>query len=437
MTAFNILYLHCHDAGRYIQPYGHDVSTPNLQRLAEEGVMFRNAFCCGPTCSPSRSGLVTGQCPHKNGMLGLAHRGFKLKNYSDHIVHQLHALGYESALAGVQHVATSGQVIGYQDVLECHEEGRTRDEGASEAAAAWLKQDRERPFFLSVGFFMPHRNYMDAVAAEGRDEDWRFVKPPPVIPDTAATRRDIADYNHSVKHMDRCCGTVLTALEEAGLADNTLVIATTDHGIAFPHLKCNLTDHGNGIYLIMKGPHGFKGGKCIEPMVSHLDIYPTLCDLLDCDPTHELDGDSLMPLVRGEVDALHEALFSEVTYHAAYEPKRAIRTERYKLIKRFDADFRTQVLPNCDDSLSKTLLCEHDWGRDELPEVCLFDLIHDPQERRNLADNPGFAEIRARLEQQLATWMRDTGDPLLSGPVPLPEGGVATPQHVYSPTLQG
>ena len=97
MSTPNILYLHSHDTGRYIQPFGHAVETPRLQLLAEEGVLFRQNHCVCPTCSPSRSALLTGTYPHQNGMIGLAHRGFSLNDYSQHIVAQLKEAGYRSA----------------------------------------------------------------------------------------------------------------------------------------------------------------------------------------------------------------------------------------------------------------------------------------------------------------------------------------------------
>ena len=89
----NILYIHSHDSGRYLQPYGHAVPAPNLQRLSDEGVLFRQAFNAAPTCSPSRASLLTGMCPHSNGMFGLAHRGFVLNNYKQHILHTLRPAG--------------------------------------------------------------------------------------------------------------------------------------------------------------------------------------------------------------------------------------------------------------------------------------------------------------------------------------------------------
>src|SRR5450432_4840415 len=112
----NILYIHSHDTGRYLEPYGHAVPAPNLQRLAEGGVLFRKAFNAAPTCSPSRASLLTGMCPHSNGMFGLAHRGFVLNDYKQHVLHTLRPAGYYSALFGIQHVAKDQNIIGYDKV---------------------------------------------------------------------------------------------------------------------------------------------------------------------------------------------------------------------------------------------------------------------------------------------------------------------------------
>ncbi|MGD2175797.1 MAG: sulfatase-like hydrolase/transferase, partial [Candidatus Brocadiaceae bacterium] len=118
----NILYLHSHDTGRYVRPYGFGVPTPNIQRLAEQGVLFRRSFCTNPTCSASRASLLTGRWPHCNGMTGLAHRGWRLNDYGRHIIHTLHEHDYHSALCGVQHVASfrdgnASDIIGYREHL--------------------------------------------------------------------------------------------------------------------------------------------------------------------------------------------------------------------------------------------------------------------------------------------------------------------------------
>jgi arylsulfatase A-like enzyme len=281
---------------------------------------------------------------------------------------------------------------------------------------------------------MPHRVYMKANPENGRDEDWRFVKVPPALPDNEQTRRDIADYNASVKHMDKCCGIVLDALKKSGQEDNTIVIATTDHGIAFPHMKCNLTDQGAAIYLIMKGPEGFDQSKCIDAMVTHLDVYPTICEVLGIEPNKKLHGKSLMPLVRGETDKLHDEIFFEVSYHAAYQPMRSVRTDRYKLVKHFNKDWTTTVLPNCDNGYSKTYLCEHGWRDRPHTGVELYDLVFDPCERNNLAEKEEYSEIIEDLEGRLQKWMEETDDQLATCDyVTAPDGAIVTPQDRYSP----
>jgi arylsulfatase A-like enzyme len=436
----NVLYLHCHDAGRYIQPYGYAIPTPNLQRLANEGTLFRQAFCAGPTCSPSRAALVTGMAPHSAGMFGLAHRPFawKLNDYGQHIVQTLKSNGFHTALCGVQHVANfedkaAHEVIGYHEGIEIDvrdEDGpghAAGDRARARAAAQWLhgRQDNGQPFFLSVGFVLPHRVFIPAEPGRFQSEDARFIRPPVPVPDTPATRADMAEYIACARVMDECCGTVLDALADAGLADDTLVIATTDHGIAFPGMKCNLTDHGMGIYLVMRGPGGFNTGEAVDALVSHIDVFPTICDVLGIAPPEWLQGTSLLPLVRGEIEKVHDEVFAEVTYHAAYEPQRCIRTQRWKYIKRFNPDWTTPVLPNCDASVSKDLMLERGWGDREIAPVQLYDLVYDPNEACNLADRPQHVHTIRNLDARLTAWMERTGDPLRDGPVELgPENGM-------------
>ena len=131
----NILYLHSHDTGRYVQPYGYAVDTPNYQRLAEDGILFRNAFSAAPTCSPSRAALLTGQCPHSAGMIGLAHRGFTLHDPSQHLATTLRDHGYRTILAGVQHVTTGDpSTLGYTEALSRPD--RSADATAADAVEA-------------------------------------------------------------------------------------------------------------------------------------------------------------------------------------------------------------------------------------------------------------------------------------------------------------
>jgi len=424
MNRPNILYLHSHDTGRYVQPYGHAVPTPNIQRLAEEGVLFRQAFCAGPTCSPSRAALVTGQSPHSSGMLGLAHRGFSLCDYEQHIVRILQSVGYHATLIGVQHVARDPSPIGYDRVVDVP----NRNVKHVAPAAADLLSNASGPFFLSVGFSETHRVFPEP----GPTEDPRYGQPPYPLPDTLETRRDMAAFKASARILDGGVGTVLDALDANSRTEDTLVICTTDHGIAFPGMKCNLTDHGIGIMLIMRGPGDFTSGRVCDAMVSQIDLFPTLCDLLGIEPPSWLQGRTMMPLIRGEAEEINDEIFAEVTYHAAYEPQRAVRTPRWKYIRRFE-DRRSPVLPNCDDSPSKDLWLAHGWrDRPPAPEQ-LYDLVFDPHETHNRAGDPSASAVLDEMRARLDRWMQATDDPLLRGPVPAPSGAAVNDPDGLSP----
>ena len=421
----NILYVHSHDTGRYVQPYGHSVPTPNIQRLADQGLLFRQAFCAAPTCSGSRACLLTGQWAHSNGMIGLAHRGFELDDYGHHLVRTLRDAGYWTGLIGEQHLSRDPGVLGYDHVVDID------DHHVDAVAPAALRLIRDRPsepFFLSIGFFATHREYFEPTSVR----DSLYSLPPANLPDTPETRRDMASYKASARSLDHGVGAVLNALDEHELSDETIVILTTDHGLAFPGAKATLTDRGLGVMLIVRGPGGFHGGKVSDALVSQIDIFPTLCELADIPAPGWLQGRSLLPLVRRETDEVNDAVFAELTFHAAYEPQRAIRTKRFKYLRRF-GDRLAPVLPNVDDGPTKDLLVANGWADKPLAREELHDLLFDPAEAANVADDPAYEAELAALAERLETWMRDTADPLLGGDVEPPPGAEITDPDQVSP----
>ena len=419
----NVLYLHSHDTGRFVQPYGHQVPTPNIQRLADQGLLFRQAFAAAPVCSGSRSALLTGMAPHSNGMLGLAHRGYRLADYRRHLVHTLREAGYWSALIGEQHVSEDPDEIGYDHVVEIDD---TRADSVAPATVALLQELPPQPFFLSVGFFETHRHFFEPTSVR----DALYSLPPANLPDTPQTRRDMAAFKASARSLDQGVGAVLDALDGAELADDTLVILTTDHGIPFPGAKATLTDRGLGVMLILRGPNGFHGGRVSDALVSQLDLFPTICELADMQAPDWVQGRSLMPLLRKEAIEVNEELYGEITFHAAYEPQRSVRTRRYRYTRRFDDTHTTTVLPNVDDGASKELLVDHGWARRPHAREELFDLVFDPQEGANLIADPAYADVARDLRGRLERWMRETEDPLLGGPVtPLPGTSLNRPDQ--------
>jgi arylsulfatase A-like enzyme len=287
------------------------------------------------------------------------------------------------------------------------------------AALQLLRSHPPEPFFLSIGFFETHREFFEPSSVR----DALYGAPPGQLPDTPATRADMAAFKASARSLDQGVGAVLHGLDEAGVADNTLVVLTTDHGLPFPGAKGSLTDRGLGVMLIIRGPGGFHGGHVTDALTSHVDIYPTLLELAGAPVPDGIHGHSLMPLVRRETKQVRTELFAELTYHAAYDPQRAIRTDRHKLIRHF-GDRLEVVLPNVDDSPSKSLLLDAGWAAERRPSVELYDLILDPMEMRNLAEDPEHANVLAELSRRLEEWMADTADPLLDGPVPAPPGAL-------------
>lgn len=387
----NVVLVHTDDTGQYIGPYGYGVPTPNLQSLAEDGVLFRNAFCASPTCSPSRGALMSGQAPHSNGLIGLTHRGFSMDDYSQHLAGHLSRNGFETALCGQQHEAegetreqTAREKLGYDVLPEnsgtdstfiAPHELAERDYSNARAAAEYIRGDHETPYFLSLGLYNTHREF----PVDGLTVDPDYVQPPEPVPDVPATREDMAGYATSVEFVDDCVGHVMDALRESGDLDDTLVIFTTDHGIPFPNMKGSLFDGGTGVSLLMRFPDRWRG-TTRDALVSQIDLYPTLCEYTGIETPEWVQGTSLMPVIRGDTDEVRDAVFTEVTYHAAYEPKRAVRTERYKYIRRFDTEYETTVLPNVDDGPSKQFMMENGLGDWVRPREALYDLWLDPNE---------------------------------------------------------
>lgn len=432
----NILYLHSHDTGRYVEPYGYDIPTPNLKRFAEEGMLFRQAFSAAPTCSPSRAALLTGMTPGCNGMWGLAHTdgrggpGYRLNDYSQTIIHALKTLGYTSALAGTQHIVSdqrydpqiNAAIIGYDLLLKSRTEQAighvapcfdcVRAKDVTDAAIEFLDNRPPQPFFLDVGFVETHL-LPDGESRFGyQSGDTSSAALPRSLDDTAETRRDMADYEVAAGVLDEAVGRVLEAVERNGLKDNTLVILTTDHGIPLPGMKGYHTDDGLGVMLMIRGPFGFSGGKVSNALVSQIDIFPTLCDVLGLEPPPWLQGTSLMPLVRGEAEQVNETIFAEHEAHAVPEPQASVRTERYKYIRRLDGSDRVRP-PNVDNTHTKELWLREGWDKKPVSVEQLYDLSLDPQERNNLLASPSHIAILDDMRRRMVVRMEEYDNSLL------------------------
>jgi arylsulfatase A-like enzyme len=429
----NLLIFHLHDMGRYCSPYGYPMPTPNMEAFAKRATTFRNAHAAAPTCSPSRAALLTGQTAHQAGMLGLRHRGFDLSDYSQHLAAFLGTHGYQTAYAGVQHEFNpdGDQDPPYAIQLDRSAHPGSHDQQAAAAAAAFLKDPPEDPFFLWVGTIYPHREFLKADPKRFNPDR---LRPPEPLPDTPETRQDMADYMATLEHADQCFGTVMQALKDSGKDEETVVILTTDHGIAFPDMKCNLTAYGTGVAFLMDYPGNPLRGAASDALVSHLDVFPTLCELLGLDAPEHLIGNSLLPLFRGETEAIREEAFAEVNYHAGREIMRSVRTERYNLIEILDEN-PNRAMVNIDGGPAKYLWMGYGMGNSSARDrIQLYDLVFDPMERHNLAHDPAYRDARLEMQQRLKRWMVMTDDPAIRGSVQPPSDARLDARNAVEPT---
>jgi arylsulfatase A-like enzyme len=377
-------------------------------------------------------------------MTGLAHRGFRFDDYRKHIAHRFREVDMETVLCGVQHVAPDKGEIGYDRILDGSTDYFSRGDITPEAwdlenagrVADYLRARSERarseaqPFFLSYGLLTTHRPF-PAMAPD--KSPWRYPPPPPAVPDTAETRHDMEAFVTGLEYVDRAVGIVLDALVEAGLWESTAIVLTTDHGPPFPEMKNTLSDGGIGVSLMMRVPGIAESGRVEQALVSQADLYPTLCELVGVSPGsgESSDGYSLLPLLRGEVKRVRDTVFAEINYHATYEPARAARSKRYKLIRHY-GPANTPRPSNVDDSPAKELMNAAGYFGIPRAREQLIDLHVDPTERVNFIQDSAYSEVYAALSAELDQWMADSEDPLRAGPVPRPSGSQINLHDAYS-----
>ncbi|MRG60247.1 sulfatase-like hydrolase/transferase [Agromyces sp. CFH 90414] len=434
--ARNILIIHCHDLGRFLGAYGVEtVSTPHLDALAAESTVFEHAFSTAPHCSPARASLFTGSYPQQNGVLGLTHEpfGWDLRDPSTHLAHRLRGAGYRTELVGVHHeskVLADDEVaarLGFDRVRT----GGDRDVVARRAIealdrAAEAADEAGAPFYLQVGFNEPHRSPSDRdplgvmgfLGEHVEPDASRGITVPAHLRDDEGARTEMAELQGAVRAMDEGVGRVLARLSELGLDEHTVVVFTTDHGLALPRAKCTLYDAGTGVALLIRTPDRREWrSRRVNELVSHVDVVPTLFELVDLPAPDGVAGRSLVPLIEQGVPAREHA-FGQLTYHTYYDPKRSVRSATHKLIVNFS---------NAPRAMDPTQSWVHRSLPADLagptigtsPTVELYDLRTDPHETSNLAgdDRNGDEDRRATfaaLAAALLDWMRETGDPLLA-----------------------
>ena len=281
----NVLIVHWHDLGRYLGVYGHaDVSSPRLDQLAAEGILFTRAHATAPLCSPSRGSLFTGRYPQNNGLVGLAHHGWEYRSGVRTLPHILSESGWYTALFGMQHETSYPSRLGFEEF----DVSNSYCEYVVEHATRWLLDPPKRPFLLTAGFFETHRPYpRDRYEPADADD----VAVPDYLPDTDEIRQDLAEFYGSIAVADAAVGQLLDTLTATGLDRTTWVVFMTDHGPALPRAKSTLYDAGTGIAMIVRPPRECRAEpKVYDELFSGVDLLPTLLELLRADIPPEVDG---------------------------------------------------------------------------------------------------------------------------------------------------
>jgi arylsulfatase A-like enzyme len=294
--------------------------------------------------------------------MGLVHRPWlwKLNPDERHISHLLRDVGYYTAQIGILHETGSDEMFGFHQRLKSA--GPTCIDHAAEVEKFLgnFQEEKTGPFFLQVGFFETHTPFSHGGVEPDRSNG---VTIPPYCEDNEAAQEHFSALQGAVRRADEGVGRILDALESAGLAEDTLVIFTVDHGIqAAPdggggRAKWRCYDAGLGVALIMRWVNGFAGGRASNHLISNVDVLPTVLSLIGEDIPEFLDGRSFAGILHGTSDE---------------------------------------------------------------PYVELYDLEEDPNEFRNIAECPEMTSVRNELDQRLLGWMRDVCDPLLDGPTPSP-----------------
>ena len=418
------------------EPYGAtDIRTPNLAKLAAEGMKFTHAFVASPACGPSRTTLCTGLWPARNG----AEPNHKAKNPDvKSLPPVLHALGYEVAAFGKVAHGNYGKDHGF-DVLGGNQIG---DVDTVEVGKFLATRDASKPLCLFFGTRHPHVPW-----GENAGYDAASIKLPPTHVDTAATREQRARYCSDITRADTLLGE-LRALAKEKVPGDTLFIYTADHGGQWPFGKWNLYDAGIRIPFIAAWPGHLAPASTNDAMIAWPDLMPTFIELGGGTVPEGIDGKSFAAVLLGKATTHREKIFTTHSGDGDFNvyPIRSVRTRDWKYIRNLHPEFQHQTHISRSSNVTSGLNYWQSWlaAAETSPDAAakierysvrpaeeLYDLKSDPNELHNLAADPAQAERLQQLRADLDAWMQQQGDkqtvfgrPLLIGePVTMVDPG--------------
>jgi N-sulfoglucosamine sulfohydrolase len=400
------------DSGAYGD---HIVQTPNIDRLAKQGMRFGLAFAASPLCSPSRCVIQTGLMPQRNG----GHKfGTPINPGIKTMAAYFNEMGYETAHFGKFHTAPQSQ-FPYSHINKSRE--------TLPAKEFLLNYDGDKPLFLVVCSYPPHTPWI-----KNTEYDPAGINLPPNFVDTPETRSDRANYYSDVTLMDSFLGDVMAAAEKKGMNENTLFIYTSDQGANWPFAKWCVYDQGLRVPFIARWPGKIVPGSTTDAMISLADLLPTCIHSTGNAAPETIDGRSIVPVLTGNRKTHRKVVFGTHTGNdnggpgiANHCPARTIRTPTHRYILNLSPDttFTTHIngcktgvhyLPHWDSWVEKAktdpkakAIVERYQHR---PKEELYDLRTDPFEMNNLIAEHEQAELLKSLRKQLLKWCKTQGD---------------------------
>ncbi len=389
--------------------YGNNaVRTPNIDRLAEEGLRFKLAFTPTSMCSPSRSALYTGLYPHRNG----CHPNHSsIKPGVKTLPHYLKPLGYRVALAGKTHIKPREQFpfeyMGLKD----------------ERIEKFMTLARDKPFCLVVASHEPHGPHKQGGYKPGQ------IPVPPYKVDTPQTRQQLANYYTDIDLLDKEVGGVLGLLKKHNLEQNTLFVYASDHGYNI-FAKWSCYDAGLHVPFIVRWPGRVKAGTITDAMVSFVDVLPTFIEAAGGKSPGDIDGRSFLPVLLGRKKKHHDVVFGAHTTRGiisgrAY-PIRSVRTRTHQYIRNLNPEGMFQCVSTHgrnykeindgvwgswkEKARTDTFAAERVRMYQHRPAEELYDLTKDPHELKNIATDPAQQKLLASLRKKLDAWMKQQGD---------------------------
>jgi len=399
------------------------VHTPNLQRLADEGLTFSNAFSGAAICIPSRAILASGLCSHRNGAIA---NGRQMREGIKTLPAYMTELGYRVAHFGKSHFLPATNYTKWEAVpSEFRREGGLNHDLDPEALEKWLvgrDASDQRPLCLIVCCRSPH-----VIWEQNKDYDPAKVELPPTFVDTRETRTARANYYTDITKMDTQLGQVYASVRRH-LGRNTLFLCTSDNGAQWPFGKWNLYDAGIRLPMVAVWPGVLRGGGRTEAMVHFTDFLSSFIELAGGKAPKDIDGKSFAPLLRGRSSRHRTEIFASHTADNNSQmncyPMRAVRTARYKYIRNLYPELSYQT--HIDRALGRDGRDAWDsWVRKahsdptaaaivrryhKRPPEELYDVAADSHEMKNLAADRAHAAVLTSLRRKVDEWMKGMND---------------------------